>query len=48
MRTGKVLWDYFRVTGNIGAYLLMKEVHRKNNYLTSGILATNKKGRKLG
>lgn len=48
MRKGKVFWDYFRVTGNIGAYLLFKEMHRNNNYITSGILATTKKSRKLG
>jgi len=48
MRTGKVFWDYFRVTGNIGAYLLFKEMYRKNNYISGGMLSTTKKGRKLG
>jgi len=48
MNTGKVFWDYFCVTGNIGAYLLFKEISRKNNYLPCGSLNSARKGRKLG
>lgn len=29
MQKGKVFWDYFVATGNIGAYLIFREVQQK-------------------
>ena len=29
MQKAKVFWDYFMITGNIGAYLIFREMQRK-------------------
>jgi hypothetical protein len=29
MQKGKVFWDYFVATGNIGAYLIFREIQQK-------------------
>lgn len=29
MQSGKVFWDYFVATGNIGAYLIFREMQQR-------------------
>ncbi len=48
MEAEKFFWHFFKYTGNIGAYLLYKELSRKNNYLAGNLNVVNRKGRKLG
>lgn len=48
MQKERFFWDYFQATGKIGAYLLYKEVRRRNNYTSEDLDLITKKVRKLG
>lgn len=36
MQEAKVFWDYFMVTGNIGAYLIFREIEQEEMVVLKG------------
>lgn len=47
MQKDKLFWDYFKATGNIGAYLLFCRCNKKPYSFPNGIMGSKRK-RKLG
>ncbi len=45
MQTGKFFWNYFFVTGNIGAYLIFREINKTSVMIPSDVCGLKKKKR---